>query len=92
LGEATGNLVNGVTTGVGDGVTKLGRGDLLGTVGAIGGGLQQGVGGLATGIAGYGRNHESDEAFFDMDFGDKVRDIVGWEKKEKKKFEEEGDK
>jgi hypothetical protein len=94
LGKGTGNLVTGVTTGVGDGVTKLGKGDVLGSLGAIGGGLGQGVGGLATGIAGYGRNNKNDNTFFGVDLGEKVGNLKEWgkEKGEERKFEHEREK
>ena len=82
VGKGTGNLVTGVTTGVGDGVTKLGKGDILGSVGSIGEGLGRGVGGLATGIAGYGRNSKQDNTFFGVDVGDKINKLMKGEAKE----------
>jgi hypothetical protein len=92
LGKGTGNLVAGVTTGLGDGVTKLGQADVLGSLGAIGGGLQQGIGGLASGVAGYGRNGkshgESDNTIFGIDFGENVGKLKNWQKGEEEKLEE----
>jgi hypothetical protein len=96
LGEGTGNLVSGITTGLGDGVTKLGQADVLGSLGSIGGGLQQGVGGLASGIAGYGRNGktnpESDNTIFGVDLGENVGKLKRWGLGEEKKLEEEEEK
>jgi hypothetical protein len=92
LGKGSGNLVTGVTTGVGDGVTKLGQGDILGSLGAFGGGLGQGVSGLATGIAGYGRNNKNDNTYFGIDLGEKAEKLKEWGKGEEKKFEHEREK
>jgi hypothetical protein len=93
LGKGTGNLVAGITTGLGDGVTKLGQADVLGSMGAIGGGLQQGIGGLASGVAGYGRNgnsnSESDNTIFGVDFGENVGILKNWGKGEEEKVEQE---
>ena len=44
-----GDTVTGVTGGVGDGVGKLGKGDVVGGVGSTLGGVGKGVGGLASG-------------------------------------------
>jgi hypothetical protein len=92
VGKGTGNLVTGITTGVGDGVTKLGKGDVLGSLGSIGGGLGRGVGGLATGIAGYGQNKKSDKTFFGVDFGQQAEKLKDWEEEEEKKFKHGEDK
>jgi hypothetical protein len=81
-----------VTTGVGDGVTKLGKGDVIGSLGSIGGGLGRGVGGLATGIAGYGRNDKPDSTFFGIDFGGKKDKLKELEKEAGEKFAEEKEK
>lgn len=88
VGKGTGNLVTGVTTGVGDGLTKLGKGDVLGSLGSIGGGLGRGVGGLATGVAGYGRNSKHEDTFFGIDFGDKIEKLKEWEQEAENKLEE----
>jgi hypothetical protein len=94
LGIGTDNLATGVTTGVGDGVAKIGQGDALGSLGAIGGGLKQGVSGLATGVAGYGRNTDkesvtSDNTFFGIDFGEKAGKLKEWVTGEEGKSTEE---
>ena len=47
-----------ITSGVGDGVTKLGKGDVIGGVGSTLGGVGKGVGGLLGGIKGYGEDKE----------------------------------
>ena len=91
VGKGTGNLVTGVTTGLGDGVAKLGKGDVLGSLGSIGGGLGRGVGGLATGIAGYGRNAKDDNTFFGIDFGEKIAKLKGWEQEAENKLKDRKD-
>ena len=37
--------------------------------------MSRGVGGLVTGIAGYGRNDRSDNTFFGIDLGDKIEKL-----------------
>lgn len=72
---------------MGDGVTELGKGDVLGSLGAIGGGVGRGVGGLATGIAGYGRNSKDDNTFFGVDVGEQIGRLKGEAKDQDKRNE-----
>ena len=37
--------------------------------------MSRGVGGLVTGIAGYGRNDKSDNTFFGIDLGEKIEKL-----------------
>lgn len=58
VGKGGRNLVTGVTGGVGDGVTKLGKGEVLGGLGSTVGGLGTALGGFASGIAGYDKEEQ----------------------------------
>jgi hypothetical protein len=65
---------------------------VLGSLGAIGGGVGRGVGGLATGIAGYGRQDRTDYTFFGVDLGEKAENLKKWGQGEKEKLEHEREK
>ncbi|KAI6868487.1 hypothetical protein KC318_g19164, partial [Hortaea werneckii] len=61
--KGVGDTVSGVTGGLGDGVGKLGQGDVVGGLGSTVGGVGKGVGGLASGIWGgiSGSNQQQQE-------------------------------
>jgi hypothetical protein len=58
IGRGTGNLVSETTGGLGDGVSKLSKGDVLGGLGTTVGGVGKGVYGLGSGLFGAGKGDD----------------------------------
>jgi len=77
LGTGTGNLVSETTGGLGDGVQKLTKGDVVGGLGSVGGAVPKGLYGLGTGLLGIGKEkEEEDTGFLGMGFGGKKKTSV----------------
>lgn len=58
--QGAGDAVGGITSGLGEGVSKLGKGDPVGGLTSTASGLQRGVGGLLGGVLGGTRKEDQE--------------------------------